>query len=95
MTLLQSDAFKFLWEASSKDVRSKLMFQIDNLNIEWIRKWMRDHPSQDIGELSYNVLRDRAHTLRISNWSRMNKVELITALRRKLDDENTNGHSHS
>ena len=94
-TILKSDAFMFLWELSNDAEQDKVQGRIRLCDVHWIRQWIHAHPSQDVGELSYTVLRDRAKDMRIQRWSRLSKLELISAIRSKLDDKNTNGPGNS
>ena len=85
--IVQSARFERLWDEST---------HIDKQNAEHIiwkgakkelMAWMSNHASLDLGERPLVYLRARGRKLRVKNWSRLSKPELIGKIEGEERDE--------
>lgn len=82
-SVVLTDRFERLWEVSTKKQREEVQKFIDLPDKQAIIKWMKNHPSLDLGEMDTRALKERAKRLQIPNWSRMQKTDLIRAIQKK------------
>ena len=80
---VKSSKFERLWEDSDEREKSKAEHIIWKEDKKALVDWMRQHPSLDLGERGLPYLRDRGKKLRIKNYSRLSKPELIRAIMNK------------
>jgi len=83
--IVSSLRFERLWDDSDKEQREEVLGYIKEENRVRILKWIRTHPSLELGELSTSQLKELARKLRVTNYSRMLKVQLIRAIKEKED----------
>jgi len=89
--LILSPLFERLWKDSDeglKDAATKRVFAGD---LRGLKAWMRNHPSIDLGEKSVRTLREIGQRQGIANYSRLTKVELMSAIREREAHEK-DGH---
>lgn len=77
--------FERLWDDSSKEQRGEAITFIKKENKVKIQNWMRIHPSLELGELSTSRLKELARKMRVPNYSRKTKVELIQSIKEAED----------
>ena len=75
--IVESDRFERLWNESS-DLQKKEAEQLikDEAKLALIL-WLKNHPSLDLGERPLIYLRGQGRKLRVKNYSRLSKPELI------------------
>ena len=78
--LINTPLFARLWADSIDSAKMVVRHFITNLRRESLLKWMANHPSIDIGEMSIARIKQIAKDLRIKNYSRLRKTELINAI---------------
>lgn len=81
--LIAKSSFARLYESSTPDERRKIYDIIKNGQKDEVAQWMITHPDLDPGEMSLKGLRILAARLRIPNYSRKTKLELISILQAK------------
>ena len=85
--VLETRRFERLWVDSTKEQKEKCSDLIDKGERVLLQKWIREHPSLDLGEHPIASLRQKGKELRIKHYSRLSKCELIAALK-KEEEEN-------
>ena len=75
--IIESPTIERLWSESSERLKNELIRFIEAENKEAVKQWVKDHPNIDVGEMGILKLKERARKLGISNYSRMDKRELI------------------
>ena len=83
--MVSSIRFERLWDDSSIKQREEVQEYIKDENRAGLVTWMRHHPSLDVGELTFTRIKEVARQLRICNYSRMSKLELIRAIKETED----------
>jgi len=83
--LINTDKFERLWEDSTNEQREKVTLLIQFGYKSRVMEWVKNHGALDIGERSSTYLRERGKELRIKNYSRLSKSELISAIKKELD----------
>ena len=78
--IVDSDKFERLWEASDNTQRDVVTLYVQFGYKSKVLEWIKHHPSLDLGEHSLNYLRERGKILRIKNYSRLSKSELINTI---------------
>jgi len=81
--LLTQDKFERLWSDSDLIDKWAATSCVEGGKHFELLKWMRQHSSKELGELSTRLLRQRAKDLNITNYSRMTKGLLTTAIMNK------------
>lgn len=81
-TILVSLRFERLWGHSSEEQKGGVEKYIHASDKKGILKWMEDHPSIDIGEKSLRELYPIAKKLRIKNYSRLQRDDLIVEIKK-------------
>ena len=79
--IVSSIRFERLWDDSNNTLREEVVGYIKTENKFRIQKWMRTHPSLELGEVPTARLKELARKLRVRNYSRMNKVDLIRSIK--------------
>jgi len=74
-------SFENLWALSDDEQKEKLRLHILAKNKEAIINWYKNHPYIDIGEQSLAQLRETGKDLCVPNYSRLNKIELLSAIK--------------
>ena len=82
-SIVQSARFERLWEESTDRQKEEAEFAVWKGSKPELMKWMKNHSSLELGERSLTYLKDRAKKLRVKNYSRLTKPELIGAINRK------------
>ena len=75
--MIQQESFSNLWIVSDSAEREKISRIIEKRDKMRVINWIRKHPSLELGEMSISQLKDKAQSLHIKNYSRMNKSELL------------------
>ena len=78
--MLLSLRFDRLWTDSTPDDKAKVTELIENADKKGVQKWIRDHASIDLGEMSILKLREIGQRLRVPNYSRLDKPLLLSAI---------------
>lgn len=78
--LVQGDLFRTLWDKSNKEQQEAVQTIIIDLNIEGLRDWIHEAQRRDYRDMSYRDLLALCQRLRITNYSRMQKEEMVKAL---------------
>lgn len=73
--------FSRLWEDSTEAQQEEVIKLIENLDKESLIKWMREHPSIEVGEKSIRDLHSLARRLGIPNYSRLPKEQLVAYIK--------------
>lgn len=81
--IVTSAKFERLWEESTQLLKMEAEHIIWKNNKGQLMKWMQDHPSLELGERSLIYLRGKAKKLRVKNYSRLSKPELIRGIANK------------
>ena len=72
-----------LWILSNKKKKDELIDIIEKKDKQKLMNWIRRHPSLELGEKTIRQLREDAKELFITNYSRMDKLELLMALKNR------------
>ena len=83
---IHSDRLSDLWGQSTECQRQNLVDLIRREDAKGVIAWMNNHNKRELGEESVRFLRTRARFLRIRNYSRLDKGELITAIKAKEEN---------
>lgn len=81
--LIIQQKFEALWTIASDIEQDEIRQEIKALNRNAIIE--RIKALRDPGEISFDDLRERARKLKIKNYSRLDRVGLINAIRREID----------
>jgi hypothetical protein len=73
--------FENLWMLSDEKQKENIRVILKNRDKLRLINWIRKHPSLLLGEKSIRQLRDDAREAYIPNYSRMDKLELLTTLK--------------
>lgn len=73
--------FERLWNDSSEEEKNVVREYIEKCDKKGLSNWLRTHRSLDLGERSYEYLREAARRLGIRNYSRLTKPELIRLIK--------------
>jgi len=84
--MLLSLRFDRLWTDSSDTDKAKVTVLIKKTDKKGVQKWIKDHVSIDLGEMSILKLRDIGKRLRVPNYSRLDKALLLAEIM-KLEGE--------
>jgi hypothetical protein len=76
-TTINSDRFEELYRKSSLEERQSLADILTRMNKEQLKIWMETHSSITIEDWGKEDLQDRARRLKIPNFSRLLKQQLI------------------
>jgi hypothetical protein len=87
-TVITSTKFERLWEESTLKQREEVSLLIQFGYKSRISEWMKHHPSLDLGEHSLNYLKERGRILKIKNYCRLSKPELIAAITAREEQDN-------
>jgi tRNA(Ser,Leu) C12 N-acetylase TAN1 len=82
--LITQSKFEALWTVSTPEEQEEITKEVKDLKRQTIVN--RIKALRDPGEISFDDLRDRARKLKIKNYSRMDRVQLINAIRREMDN---------
>lgn len=77
LQMITTDKFKTLWEGSSELEKKRMVSIVLGNNKDEVDLWIKHHPSMEVGELSIRRLRERGKRLRIKNYCRLMKYELV------------------
>lgn len=81
-SILLQPQFERLWEDSTARQQEECKALIVGLDKDGVSRWMRDHPSIDVGEKSVRDLYVMAQRLNIKNYTRLSKEELVATIMR-------------
>lgn len=79
--LLIRPQFERLWSDSIDEEKKEVETYILDFNKDKLLKWMRTHPSIDLGEKPLRDLLPIAKQLHIKNYSRLSRIQLIQSIR--------------
>jgi len=79
--LLIRPQFERLWTDSNEAQKKEATEHIKEFNKAKLLDWMRTHPSIDLGEKLLRDLIPIAKQLKIKNYSRLGRIQLIQAIR--------------
>lgn len=79
--ILGRPSFENLWMLSTDEQKEKLRIGINNRSKDYIINWYKNHPLIDIGEQSLLQLRETGKLMCIHNYSRLSKIELLSAIK--------------
>ena len=83
--LINTDKFERLWEDSTPEQREKVTLLVQFGFKSRVIEWVKNHSCLDLGERSIQFLRERGKELRLKNYSRLSKAELISAIQKEQD----------
>jgi hypothetical protein len=86
-SLIESPGFERLWEESNEKQREEVLKNLLDGSRLAVVQWMRNHPSLDLGERNMEYLRQRGKVLRIKNYSRLMKSELIREIKKHEQEQ--------
>ena len=78
--------FENLWIVSDENQKQIVKKILEKKDKPKLIKWIRRHPSLELGEKNIRQLRDDAREAYIKNYSRMDKLELLMALKNYIKD---------
>lgn len=81
--IVHSGRFERLWRESTVVQQQRAELAIWRASKKDLVKWMNDHDSLELGERPITYLRSLAQKLRVRNYSRLSKSELIGEISRK------------
>ena len=87
LQIIGSDKFKELWSSTSDSEKKRVEHIILGNNKDELSIWVRHHPAMELGELPIMRLRERAKRLRIKNYCRMMKYELVREIDRIMKEK--------
>lgn len=79
--VISSESFRILYEQSSDIEKKRITAIVTSCKKDEIDLWMHTHPKVELGELSLGRLRERGKRLRIKNYCRLAKFELIREIK--------------
>ena len=79
--------FEILWDNSTTEQQEEAKRIVELGDKDALGDWMSKHPSLSPAEMSWKQLASAAQKLRIKNYSRSSKVELIAAVEKRMTDE--------
>jgi hypothetical protein len=83
--IIEKDMFKWLWDKSTHSERADVLVYIQNLEKDKLINWINTHRMSDISDYTTRQLKDTARVLKVANWSRLSKMELIVSIKAKED----------
>jgi len=90
--LVNTATFKHVWDNSDAIHQSKAREAIKACDKKALNSWMMMHSSIELGEKPWKALIEHAKWYQIPNYSRLSRVELITALK-EVERKGTSEHS--
>lgn len=87
-TVITSTKFERLWEESTQKQKDEVGLLIQFGYKSKLVDWMKHHPSLDLGEHTLNYLKERGRILKIKNYCRLSKPELIAAITAREEQDN-------
>ena len=75
--------FERLYNESDKEKKEDVIKILESSTKDKLIVWINRHPALDVGEKSVSQLRDTASKLRIKNYSRLLKHEVVAAIKDK------------
>ena len=75
--------FQRLWNDSSAEEKDAFLLYLKAADKEGCRAWIQLHPSLDLTEKPLSQLKEIAAKLRIKNYSRKGKLELVRDIESK------------
>ena len=87
--------FTRLWIDSTSDERKIVEDIIKRGNRKQLNRWMRDHPSVNLGEKPFRNLRELGRKLGIKNYPRLDRPQLITAIIQRETSYGQTGESRA
>lgn len=80
--ILQSAKFAEAYNNASEDEKSKLKDIIELNRTGYLRDWVNRNRPEELDNLSYRELRDLCKTNHIYRWSRLDRDQMVEALKR-------------
>lgn len=83
--MIDQESFGNLWIMSDPEQRATVLTALEKRDKIRLINWIRRHPSIELGEMGVAQLKDIAQELKIKNWSRMIKTELLININKQKD----------
>jgi hypothetical protein len=83
--MVEQESFGNLWIMSDPEQRAVVMVALEKRDKLRLINWIRKHPSIELGEMGVAQLKEIAQELKIKNWSRMLKTELLISINKQRD----------
>ncbi len=83
--MVEQESFGNLWIMSNPEQRAVVMIALEKRDKLRLINWIRKHPSIELGEMGVAQLKEIAQELKIKNWSRMVKTELLISINKQRD----------
>jgi hypothetical protein len=80
--ILQSPKFKEAYDNAPEDEKSKLKDIIEQNRTGYLRDWVTKNRPEELENLSYRELRELCKENHIYRWSRLDRDQMVEALRR-------------
>lgn len=74
-----------IWPTLSNAEQSRIMDWVHEGKSDALKNWVHDHPHLEMGEKSMWRLREIASDLGITNYSRLSKHRLISAIKKEIE----------
>ena len=81
--IVHSDKFERLWNESTDTQKQQAELAVWRASKVDLVDWMKNHHSLELGERPLSYLKARAKKLRVKNYSRLSKPELIREIEHK------------
>ncbi len=81
--IVEGYEFEDLWNKSTKEQRTEVCKYIETCNKHKVKEWMYSHPTIKAEDWSFVRLIARAKILRIKNYSRLSRADLVQAIMEK------------
>ena len=75
--------FTRLWLDSNEKEKKEVVDIVERGDRKELNRWIREHPSLNLGERPFRNLREIGRKIGIKNYSRLSKTELIAAIIKK------------
>lgn len=87
--IINKPIFQILWDESTDKHRATAVLYLKEGLKSGLLDWIKNHPSLSHADRNTGRLKEIARKLRIKNWSRLSKLELLKAIEQKeeLDNE--------
>ena len=85
--LVKTKQFQIVWEAADGNDKIKAWKMITSHDKKALHKWVQRHESIELGEKSWDALMYRAKELKVKNYSRCTRLELIQGIK-EMEDGN-------
>lgn len=84
--IISKPGFAKVWDKSSDEDKSLVVLLVSANDKIGVNKWYNKHKSLALADRSLNQLKDIAQKLRIPNYSRLSKLEIVSIIKRRFPD---------